>query len=56
MLRDSISGEAAELRMSAGKPDEYYKEKTQNIIYNDTDIETLKANFKNLLIKLNGGK
>lgn len=56
MLRDGISDDAAELRMSAGKSDEYYKAKTQNIIYNDSDIETLKDNFKNLLTKLTGGK
>ena len=56
MLRDSISDQAAELRMSAGKPDEYYKEKTQNIIYNDKDKETFKNDFKNLLLKLTGGK
>ena len=56
MLRDSISDQAAELRMSAGKPDEYYKEKTQNIIYNDKDKEAFKTEFKNLLLKLMGGK
>lgn len=56
MLRDGIDDQAAELRMSAGKPDEYYKEKTQNIIYNDKDKETFKSEFKNLLLKLTGGK
>ncbi len=56
MLRDSISEEAAELRMSAGKPDEYYREKTQNIIYNDSDMEGFKESFKALIIKLTGGK
>ncbi len=56
MLRDDIDDQAAELRMSAGKPDEYYKEKTQNIIYNDKDKETFKNDFKNLLLKLTGGK
>ncbi len=56
MLRDNISEEAAELRMSAGRSDEYYKEKTKHIIYNDSDKEIFKDNFKNLIIKLTGGK
>ncbi len=54
MQRDNIDLNAAKLRMSAGKPDEYYKSKTSHIIYNDSDSDTLIKEFTKLLIKLGG--
>ncbi len=35
LSRDGLTDDAAELRLSAGKNDDYYKERTQHIIYND---------------------
>ena len=52
--RDQISEEAARLRMSAGKTDEYYKARTPHIIYNNAGENELETEFKNLLNKLGG--
>lgn len=50
--RDNISKQEALLRINAGKPDEYYKQKTRNIIYNDSDEKTLINLFTEFI---NGG-
>ncbi len=42
MARDGIDQSAARLRMSAGKPDEFYREKCSIIIENSGDIAALK--------------
>ncbi len=55
LLRDSIDESAARLRMKAGKPDEFYKSKTEHIIYNNGDEEGFIAEFSQLL-NLIGGK
>ena len=52
--RDGITEQAAELRLSAGKNDDYYKEKTQHIIYNDGTAAEFKDNFFKLLTSLEG--
>jgi len=43
MERDKISENDALLRMNAGKPDKFYKEKTPYIVYNNGDM----AKYKN---------
>ncbi len=55
MNRDGISKEAAMLRINAGKPDEFYKNKTEHIIYNNGDEASFIAKFGELL-NLVGGK
>ncbi len=52
--RDNITEKDALLRMSAGKKDEYYKARTQHIIYNDAKEEDFKSEFSRLLMKLGG--
>ena len=54
LKRDGITEQAAELRLSAGKNDDYYKEKTQHIIYNDGTAAEFKDNFFKLLTSLEG--
>lgn len=56
MERDGLSEEEADLRMNAGKSDEFYKQKTQNIIYNDCEISVFCEEIKKLLNNLMGGK
>ncbi len=53
LQRDGIGTAAAELRLNAGKTDDFYKSKTPHIIYNNGDEEKLLADFKKLL-NLNG--
>ena len=52
LSRDGIGDEAAELRLGAGKNDDYYKEKTPHIIYNDGTLAEFKAEFKQKLNSL----
>ena len=54
IARDSLTDEAAELRLSAGKNDDYYKERTQHIIYNDGTAAEFKDSFLKLLTSLEG--
>lgn len=54
MSRDGIDKEEALLRISAGKPDRYYRERTPRIICNNADEQGAVETFKNLLIKLGG--
>ena len=54
IARDSLTDEAAELRLTAGKNDDYYKERTQHIIYNDGTAAEFKDNFLKLLTSLEG--
>lgn len=53
--RDGITEDEANLRMSAGKDDEYYIGKAGHIIYNNGDIDTFMANSSKLFEKLYGG-
>lgn len=56
IARDNITQDEALLRINAGKTDEYYTSKTENIIYNDGNTENFIEEFKNLLNSLIGGK
>lgn len=47
LKRDNLTNEQADVRLNAGKPDEFYKSRTKHIVYNDGDIE----NFKTDIIK-----
>ena len=53
--RDNLSDEAAELRLTAGKDDEFYLNKAQKIIYNNNDIEALQNDFFAILQDFKGG-
>lgn len=50
--RDNITNEQARLRMSAGKSDDYYKNRVDRILYNDTTEAELKNNFNKILTEL----
>ena len=52
MERDGIDEQATELRIKAGKADNYYIEKTNNIIYNDCELSVLKLKIQKLLSKI----
>ena len=50
--RDGIDEATAELRIKAGKPDEFYIEKTNNIVYNDCELSVFNLKIQKLLTKL----
>ena len=52
MARDSIDEAAAMLRINAGKPDEFYIEKTNNIVYNDCELSVFNLKIQKLITKL----
>ena len=52
MERDGIDEQAAELRINAGKDDDFYKQRTNNIVYNDCELSVLKLKIKKLLNKI----
>ncbi len=52
MERDGIDEVAAELRIKAGKPDEFYIEKTDNIVYNDCELSVFNLKIQKILNKL----
>ena len=52
LARDNLTNEAAELRLNAGKSDDFYKERTDSIIYNDGAKAEFEENFFNLLKSL----
>ncbi|MBE6809858.1 MAG: dephospho-CoA kinase [Ruminococcaceae bacterium] len=52
MARDNIDEEAALLRIKAGKPDEFYIEKTDNIVYNDCELSVFNLKIQKLITKL----
>jgi len=52
MERDGIDEEAALLRIKAGKPDEFYIEKTDNIVYNDCELSVFNLKIQKLITKL----
>lgn len=49
LVRDNITKEQALLRINAGKPDDFYKEKCDYVIYNNDDEHTFNNSFLNLL-------
>ena len=50
--RDGLTLIEAERRMSAGKPDSYYKDKTKHIIYNNGDLAGLRQSAAALFAEL----
>ncbi len=52
MERDGMDETAAELRINAGKTDEYYRTRTPHIIYSDGTEEKLVADFRNIILSL----
>ena len=54
MGRDGLDEKDAKLRIGAGKNDEYYKQRTLHIIYNDFDEKTLKDEFERILTNSGG--
>lgn len=52
MERDGIDEQAAELRINAGKDDDFYIQITNNIVYNDCELSVLKLKIKKLLNKI----
>lgn len=49
MARDNISEEQADLRLSASKSDEFFKEKCDYIIVNNNDTDALKISISKIL-------
>lgn len=49
LARDNITTEQALLRINAGKSDDFYKEKCNFVIYNNSDENTFNNDFLNLL-------
>ena len=56
LKRDNLDEDAANLRMSAGKDDQYYKEKTKHILYNNNSEEQIYKDFSKLLTSFVGGR
>ncbi len=52
MARDNIDEEAAMLRIKAGKCDQFYIEKTDNIVYNDCELSVLNLKIQKLITKM----
>ncbi len=52
MRRDNLTKEEAISRMSAQKPSEFYREKSDFVITNDSDLESLKAQTLNVIKEL----
>ena len=53
--RDALSPEAAILRINAGKTDEYYKQKADYFLYNNSDEKAFYERFSDILKKIIGG-
>ncbi len=54
LLRDGLTEEDAEIRLGAGKTDEYYKERADKIIYNNGNIAEFCENAKIFLTEEQG--
>lgn len=52
MERDGIDEASALLRIKAGKSDNFYIEKTNNIVYNDCELSVLNLKIQKLITKL----
>ena len=53
--RDGLSPDAADLRINAGKTDEYYKQKADYFLYNNSDEKAFYERFSDILEKIIGG-
>lgn len=52
LKRDAIEKSAAELRMNAGKNDDFYKNKADIIIFNNGDVKDFTREFENIMVGL----
>ena len=55
VLRDSLDDISAEARLSAGKPDEFYSDRVDEMIINDGDLQSFIKKVKIYLERLIGG-
>ena len=55
IARDNLTDEKAELRLNAGRPEEFYTERANIIIYNNSDYDTFYDNCETILNKILGG-
>ena len=53
--RDALSPQAAILRINAGKTDEYYKQKADYFLYNNSDEKAFYKRFSDILKNIIGG-
>ena len=53
--RDVLTADAADLRINAGKTDEYYKQKADYFLYNNSDEKAFYKRFSDILKKIIGG-
>lgn len=53
--RDGLSPAAADLRINAGKTDEYYKQRADYFLYNNSDERAFYKRFSDILKKIIGG-
>ena len=53
--RDGLTADAADLRINAGKTDEYYKQKADYFLYNNSDEKAFSKRFSDILKKIIGG-
>lgn len=49
IARDGLDSKSADLRIRAGKSDEFYIQKAQNIVYNNCELPIFEAEIQNLL-------
>ena len=49
IARDGLDSKSADLRISAGKSDEFYIQKAQNIVYNNCELPIFEVEIQNLL-------
>lgn len=52
LARDGIDEDAALRRLNAGKPDDFYLQKCQHILYNNTDAAAFLADARRILNKI----
>ena len=55
IMRDNLTLKQAQLRMNAGKPDSFYRERAGHILYNDGDITAFIEKSTQLFKELFGG-
>ena len=53
--RDGLTADAADLRINAGKTDEYYKQRADYFLYNNSDEKAFSKRFSDILKKIIGG-
>lgn len=55
IARDGLTAEQADLRLNAGKTDEYYKKRADFLIYNNGDENAFLQRFSDIIEKIYGG-